>query len=74
DVTGTSFDFRDFAPFAQGFDSQYPQNMLLKGYDHPWLLEEVDITVEVLSPDGKIGLSVKKNQPTVVIYKYKFRF
>ncbi|WP_174854155.1 aldose epimerase family protein [Streptococcus suis] len=72
DVPGTPFDFRDFAPFAQGFDSQYPQNMLVKGYDHPWLLEEVDIPVEVLSPDGKIGLSVKTNQPAVVIYTYNF--
>ncbi|HFI0960212.1 TPA: aldose epimerase family protein [Streptococcus suis] len=72
DVTGTPFDFRDFAPFAQGFDGQYPQNVLVKGYDHPWLLEEVDIPVEVLSPDGKIGLSVKTNQPAVVIYTYNF--
>ncbi|HEM5423986.1 TPA: galactose mutarotase [Streptococcus suis] len=72
DVTGTPFDFRDFGPFAQGFDSQYPQNVLVKGYDHPWLLEEVDIPVEVLSPDGKIGLSVKTNQPAVVIYTYNF--
>ncbi|HEM6288393.1 TPA: galactose mutarotase [Streptococcus suis] len=72
DVTGTPFDFRDFAPFSQGFDSQYPQNVLVKGYDHPWLLEEVDISVEVLSPDGKIGLSVKTNQPAVVIYTYNF--
>ncbi|HEM5137852.1 TPA: galactose mutarotase [Streptococcus suis] len=72
DVTGTPFDFRDLAPFAQGFDSQYPQNVLVKGYDHPWLLEEVDIPVEVLSPDGKIGLSVKTNQPAVVIYTYNY--
>ncbi|HEM3633878.1 TPA: galactose mutarotase [Streptococcus suis] len=72
DVTGTPFDFRDFVPFAQGFDSKYPQNVLVKGYDHPWLLEEVDIPVEVLSPDGKIGLSVKTNQPAVVIYTYNF--
>ncbi|HEL1568487.1 TPA: galactose mutarotase [Streptococcus suis] len=72
DVTGTPFDFRDLAPFAQGFDSQYPQNVLVKGYDHPWLLEEVDIPVEVLSPDGKIGLSVRTNQPSVVIYTYNY--
>lgn len=72
DVTGTPFDFRDLAPFSQGFDSQYPQNVLVKGYDHPWLLEEVDIPVEVLSPDGKIGLSVRTNQPSVVIYTYNY--
>ncbi len=32
----------------------------------------MDIPVEVLSPDGKIGLSVKTNQPAVVIYTYNF--
>ncbi|HEM5111230.1 TPA: galactose mutarotase [Streptococcus suis] len=72
DVTGTPFDFRERARFAQGFDSQHPQNILVKGYDHPWLLEEVDIPVEVLSPDGKIGLSVRTNQPSVVIYTYNY--
>ncbi|MFX3820812.1 galactose-1-epimerase, partial [Streptococcus suis] len=56
----------------QGFDCQYPQNLLVKGYDHQWLLEEVDIPVEVLSPDGTIGLSVKTNKPAVVIYTYNF--
>ncbi|MGQ7519517.1 aldose epimerase family protein [Streptococcus suis] len=72
DVTGTPFDFRELAPFAQGFDSQYPQNILVKGFDHPWLLEDVEVPVEVSSPDGKIGLSVKTNQPAVVIYTYNF--
>ncbi|MFX3828823.1 galactose-1-epimerase, partial [Streptococcus suis] len=54
------------------FDSQYPKNVFVKGYDHPCLFEEVDIPVEVLSPDGNIGLSVKTNQPAVVIYTYNF--
>ncbi|HEM4137749.1 TPA: galactose mutarotase [Streptococcus suis] len=72
DVTGTPFDFRDFAPFSQGFDSQYPQNVLVKGYDHPWLLDEVDVPVRVVSPDGKVELSVRTNQPSVVIYTYNY--
>lgn len=72
DVTGTPFDFRDGAKFAQGFDSQHPQNILVKGYDHPWLLEQVEVPVEVSSPDGKIKLSVVTNQPSVVIYTYNY--
>ncbi|MFH0358879.1 aldose epimerase family protein [Streptococcus sp. A27] len=72
DVTGTPFDFRDGARFAQGFDSQHPQNILVKGYDHPWLLEQVEVPVEVSSPDGKISLRVRTNQPSVVIYTYNY--
>ncbi len=72
DVTGTPFDFRDFAPFSQGFASQHPQNLLVKGYDHPWLLDGLAVPVEVMSPDGKVGLSVRTNQPSVVIYTYNF--
>ncbi|HFI0102714.1 TPA: aldose epimerase family protein [Streptococcus suis] len=72
DVTGTPFDFREGAKFAQGFDSQHPQNILVKGYDHPWLLEQVEVPVEVSSPDGKISLRVRTNQASVVIYTYNY--
>ncbi|NQJ22664.1 galactose mutarotase [Streptococcus suis] len=72
DVTGTPFDFREGARFAQGFDSQHPQNILVKGYDHPWLLEQVEVPVEVSSPDGKISLRVRTNQASVVIYTYNY--
>ncbi|HEM4128856.1 TPA: galactose mutarotase [Streptococcus suis] len=72
DVTGTPFDFRERARFAQGFDSQHPQNILVKGYDHPWLLEQVEVPVEVSSPDGKISLRVRTNQASVVIYTYNY--
>ena len=72
EVIETPFDFRDFASFSQGFNSQHTQNLLVKGYDHPWILEDVATPVEVLSPDGKIKLSVVTNQPSVVIYTYNF--
>lgn len=72
DVTGTPFDFREGAKFAQGFDSQHPQNILVKGYDHPWLMEQVEVPVEVNSPDGKISLRVRTNQASVVIYTYNY--
>lgn len=72
DVTGTPFDFRSGGTFAQGFDSDFAQNVLVKGYDHPWLLDEVDVPVRVVSPDGKVELSVRTNQPSVVIYTYNY--
>lgn len=72
DVTDTPFDFRAGGTFAQGFDSDFAQNILVKGYDHPWLLDEVDVPVRVISPDGKVELSVRTNQPSVVIYTYNY--
>ncbi|HEL1630599.1 TPA: galactose mutarotase [Streptococcus suis] len=72
DVTDTPFDFRSGGTFDQGFDSGFAQNVLVKGYDHPWLLDEVDVPVRVVSPDGKVELSVRTNQPSVVIYTYNY--
>lgn len=71
-VEGSPFDFREFAPFKQGFDSQHPQLVLAKGYDHPWLLELADFPVEVVSPDGSVRVQVATNQPAVVIYTYNY--
>lgn len=72
DVTDTPFDFRSGGTFAQGFDSDFAQNVLVKGYDHPWFVEDVEVPVEVSSPDGKISLRVRTNQPSVVIYTYNY--
>lgn len=69
-VDGTAFDFRQFAPLGQGMDGQDPQTKLVNGFDHPWVLEEVDIPVEVISPDKKVRLLMRSNQPAVVIYTY----
>ncbi|MBF0777139.1 aldose epimerase family protein [Streptococcus cuniculi] len=71
-VEGTPFDFRSGGTFAQGFALEHPQNQLVKGYDHPWVLDQVDEPVEVISPDRKIRLTVETNQPAVVIYTYNF--
>lgn len=71
-VEGTPFDFQQGGTFAQGFDSEHPQNLLVKGYDHPWLLDKGTDAVRVTSPDGKIGVTVTTDQPAVVIYTYNF--
>lgn len=71
-VEKTPFDFRAGGTFAQGFTLTHPQNQLVKGYDHPWVLDKVAEPVEVISPDQKIRLTVTTNQPAVVIYTYNF--
>lgn len=71
-VEETPFDFRKGARFAQGFTLEHPQNQLVKGYDHPWLLDKVAEAVEVISPDQKVRVAVTTNQPAVVIYTYNF--
>lgn len=71
-VDGTPFDFRKGGTFAQGFTLEHPQNALVKGYDHPWILDQVAEPVEVISPDQKVRLTVATNQPAVVIYTYNF--
>lgn len=69
-VEGTPFDFREFACLGQGLESQHPQNALVNGYDHPWVLKNEEVPVEVISPDEKIRLRLRSNQPAVVIYTY----
>lgn len=69
-VDGTPFDFREFAPLGQGLTGQHPQNQLVNGFDHPWVLQDVEVPVEVVSPDEKVRLLVRTNQAAVVIYTY----
>lgn len=71
DVEGTPFDFREGALIDQGLALLHPQNQVVSGYDHPWLLNPlVDYPVEVVSPDERVKLTFKTNQPAVVIYTY----
>lgn len=69
-VEGTDFDFREFALFSKGLNRFPFQTRLVNGFDHPWLLEVGNNAVEVVSPDNKISLIMKTNQPAVVIYTY----
>ncbi|MFT8930626.1 MAG: aldose epimerase family protein [Sporolactobacillus sp.] len=39
DVSGTAFDFTNRASVKRGFESTHPQNQLVNGYDHPFLLD-----------------------------------
>lgn len=68
-VDNTPFDFRNFKPIKQGFYTDYVQNQLVNGYDHPFLLNE-NGGVEVISPDEKVTLVMKTDAQSVVIYTY----
>lgn len=69
-VAGTPFDFREAAPFGQGFDKSHPQNALAQGYDHGWELQGEGPQVVVNSADQKVCLEMTTDQPAVVIYTY----
>lgn len=69
-VEGTPFDFREAAPFSQGFGLEHPQNSLAQGYDHGWELVGYGPHVSVKSSDGTIGLEMTTSLPAVVIYTY----
>lgn len=70
-VKGTTFDFRNGALLGQGLSGQSEQNRLAGGYDHPWLLSETaKEPVKVVSPDERVRLTMKTNQPAVIVYTY----
>lgn len=71
-VAGSPFDFREPTYFEQGFVSDHPQNLLVKGYDHPWLVDNSGVVMEVTSPDERVRLRVKTDQDAVVVYTYNF--
>lgn len=73
DVTGTPFDFRNPAgtQINLGLNSNYEQNVLVNGYDHPFIFSEkiqnrFQVVLENSQRNIKIELST--DAPAVVIY------
>lgn len=72
-VAGTPFDFNhpEGRLLEQGFISDYQQNKLVNGYDHPFLFNESsDDTIKgtLYAPDEKIKVNLYTDQPSVVVY------
>lgn len=71
-VTGTPFDFRDEigTKVSQGFDSRYDQNVLVDGYDHPFLLNHriTGPQIKLVSADKHVSVEIETTEPSVVIY------
>lgn len=66
-VDNTPFDFRKGEKIKQGFSTTHPQNQLVNGYDHAFLLNG---SVHVISPDNRVELLMRTDAPSVVIYTY----
>jgi len=68
DVSGTTFDFRKGKKLAEGLEQPSKQNQIVgNGYDHYFLFEKNGEVVVKDKESGRI-LTVKTNQPGMVMY------
>ena len=72
-VIGTPFDFTaiEGAAIAQGLSSDYEQNQLVDGYDHPFLFKESGLEQlkgRLVSEDKKVQVDLYTDRPAVVVY------
>ncbi|MCI1858422.1 MAG: galactose mutarotase [Sporolactobacillus sp.] len=70
DVEGTLFDFRRPAPVKRGFESDDPQNKLVNGYDHPFLLDKESGKPDAILEDPGSGrrVTMTTTNNSVVVY------
>jgi aldose 1-epimerase len=70
DVAGTPMDFRTPTEIGKRIkDSGFEQFKITRGYDHPWLLDLPDtVKCSAFSPLSKIEMTIKSDQPSVVMY------
>jgi aldose 1-epimerase len=65
DVVGTPFDFTESAAVKRGFESDHPQNKLVNGYDHPFLLDKKgsgpDAILEEPSSGRRVTMTTTNN-------------
>ncbi|MGX6961876.1 aldose epimerase family protein [Vagococcus xieshaowenii] len=72
-VGGTPFDFRQPRKIAQIYDTDYEQNVLVGGLDHPFFLEKTDGPQATLtSPTGDIKVEMTTDEEAVVIFSANF--
>ena len=69
-VDGTAFDFRLGEPFAQGRQSEHPQNVMVgRGYDHPFLFrEDGNHSLRMTDPVSGRALTLTTDAPAFVMY------
>src|SRR5699024_12258112 len=70
DVANTPFDLRHRKSLEEGFDSTYPQKLIVgKGYDHYFLLNDTD-EPNILVEEDMSGrrLAITTDQPGAVTY------
>lgn len=72
-VSDTPFDFREAQPLSQIYESNYSQNTLVGGLDHPFVLrKDAPVQAKLISPDEKISVEMTTTEPAVVIFSGNF--
>ena len=72
-VEGTPFDFQQTKPLEQIFTTDYEQNILVGGLDHPFFLEKTSQPQATLtSPTGDITVEMHTEEEAVVIFTANF--
>lgn len=72
-VDGTPFDFRETAKIKQIFETDYSQNTLVGGLDHPFFLDtQAPVQATLTSPDGQIAIEMRTSEEAVVIFSGNF--
>lgn len=68
DVEGTPFDFRQSGAVKQTFETDYEQNVLVNGLDHPFMLTKSSPQAVLTAPKGDVVIEMTTDEPTVVIF------
>lgn len=74
-VDKTPFDFRKPTKIAQIFGTDYEQNVLVDGLDHPFLLSKPSLAepqAQLISPDEEITVEVYTDRSAIVIFTAQF--
>lgn len=74
-VSETPFDFREFETMDQVLQSNYEQNKVVNGLDHPFILNRTgfDKPQAILSaPDKELSVEMYTDRPAVVIFTAQF--
>lgn len=54
------------------FTTDYEQNQLVKGLDHPFFVEKTAPQAVLTSPSGDVQVEVTTNEPSIVIFTAQF--
>ncbi|MBZ6010476.1 galactose-1-epimerase [Leuconostoc gelidum] len=76
DVSQTAFDFRKAKQVNEALISADPQNQLVSGLDHPFLLNQANDPdspqARLVSPDQKVAINMRTTAPSVVVFTANF--
>lgn len=72
DVEGTPFDFKEFHEIGERIDEKHPQLKLGCGYDHSFLLSNVENQIELVHEESGRKLTISTTMPAVQVYTGNF--